>query len=471
MAGIGSLLSIARTALAVQQQAVTVSGHNVANATTEGYTRQRISLTPSSPEVRPDGIFGTGVRVAGVERLRDSLLDQQVRASAAPAEGAGTRRDALSRIETILGAGTNSSIGTALDQFWNAWSDLATNPAATSSRSVVQQRGAGLAATFNRQANQLDALELQLRDDAQTQLAQLNTFAKQIADLNVSIVSEEAAGGVANDLRDQRDMLIDKVAAIVPVTVIDRPNGANQVMIGGMPLVDGVSTRTLTLTGPTPLGVRFGASAEASRISGGRLGGLVDAVNADIAGARAALDALAAGVVADVNALHVRGWSPPAGASGNWDPTLGPTGSGINFFGAASPGALTARGMALGAEVQASAAAITASDTLNAVGNNAIALGMAGLRTNAPSATTGSFGGAFDALVNRFALAAEGAASDAQVHDTLRQQATARRNAVSGVSTDDELVTLIQHQQAYVAASRLVTTINDMAQTILDMKR
>ena len=96
---------------------------------------------------------------------------------------------------------------------------------------------------------------------------------------------------------------------------------------------------------------------------------------------------------------------------------------------------------------------------------------MAGLRTNAPSATTGSFGGAFDALVNRFALAAEGAASDAQVHDTLRQQATARRNAVSGVSTDDELVTLIQHQQAYVAASRLVTTINDMAQTILDMKR
>ena len=471
MPGIGSLLSIARTALAAQQQAVTVSGHNVANATTAGYTRQRISMTPNSPEVRPDGIFGTGVRVAGIDRLRDTLLDQQVRASASPAEGAATRQDVLSRVESILGAGTDSSIGTALDQFWNAWSDLATSPATASARSVVQQRGAGLAATFNRQSAQLDSLEQQLRDEAQTQLSQLNTIARQIADLNVSIVGSEASGGSANDLRDQRDMLIDTVAAIVPVTVIDRPNGSNQVMIGGMPLVDGVSTRTLSLTGPVPLGVKFGLSAEATRITGGKLGALVSAVNTDIAGARSALDTLAAAVVASVNALHVRGWSPPSGATGNWNALAGPTGSGITFFDATAPTSLTARGMTLGAEVQASASAIAASDTLNAVGNNAIALGVAGLRSSAPAAATGTFGGDFDALANNVALATEGATADAQVHDTLRKQATARRSAITGVSTDDELVTLIQHQQAYVAASRLVTTINDMAQTILDMKR
>ena len=96
---------------------------------------------------------------------------------------------------------------------------------------------------------------------------------------------------------------------------------------------------------------------------------------------------------------------------------------------------------------------------------------MAALRRSTPTAATGSFGGDFDAIVNRLALDTESATTDAAVHDTLRQQATARRGGATGVSTDDELVMLIQHQQAYIAASRLVTTVNEMAQTILDMKR
>ncbi|MBI2797098.1 MAG: flagellar hook-associated protein FlgK [Gemmatimonadetes bacterium] len=471
MSGIGSLLSMARSALASQQQAVAVIGNNVANATTEGYTRQRIQLAPGIPEVRAGVVFGTGVTVSSVLRTRDGLLDQQVRSSASPSEGSTLRRDILGRLETVYGAGTDASIGNALDKFWNAWSDLANNPATPGVRTVVQQSGAALAATFNRQANQLDALEQQLRDDAGTQLAQLNTMARQVAELNVRIVGSESAGGSANDLRDQRDLLIDKIAAIVPVSVIDRPNGSDQVMIGGMPLVDGVDTRTLTLTGPRPLGVRFGSSADPTRIEGGRLGALLDAVNGDIASARAGLDALASAVVTEVNAVHARGWSVPAGATGNWDPLAGPTGSRVNFFDPAPGPSLTARGMRLSDEVAASAGAIAASDTLDAAGNNAIALRMAGLRTAAPGSASGSFGGDFDAIVNQLALDTESATTDAAVNDTLRKQAIARRAGATGVSTDDELVTLIQAQQAYVAASRLVTTVNDMAQTILDLKR
>ena len=471
MPGIGSLLSIARSALTAHQQAVAVSGHNVANATTEGYTRQRISLAPSIPEVRAGGIFGTGVTVNGVERSRDTLLDQQVRASASPSEGSAMKREILGRIETVLAPGTDASIGNALDKFWDSWSDLANNPATPSARTVVQQRGAALAATFNRQANQLDALELQLRDDAATQLSQLNGMARQVAELNVRIVASEGAGASANDVRDQRDLLIDKIAAIAPVVVLDRPNGSNQVMIGGMPLVDGVDTRALTLSGPRPLGVRFGSSADATRINGGRLGALLDGVNTDIVRARSALDTLAAGIIADVNAVHARGWSVPAGASGNWDPLVGPTGSRVAFFDDAIGPSVTARGMHLAAEVAASADAIAASDTLNAPGNNVVALRMADMRRAGYSSVSGSFGGDFDAVVNRLALDTESATTDAAVHDTLRQQSLARRAGTTGVSTDDELVMLIQHQQAYVAASRLVSTINEMAQTILDMKR
>jgi flagellar hook-associated protein 1 FlgK len=309
-----------------------------------------------------------------------------------------------------------------------------------------------------------------MRAQASDAVAQVNRLTADIARLNAQIVPTEAGGHGANDLRDQRDRLLDQLGTIVPVTVIDRLDGSNQVMLGGRPLVDGTGANALELTVALPLEVRIAGESSAVRTMGGTLGALLELTSVDIAQVRTGLDDLAAALVTDVNALHVTGWSPTAGGAGNWDPLNGPTGSGIPFFDTAA-NASTAGGIRLSDAIRADAAAIAAGATENAVGDNSVALALAELRNSAPSATGQSFGGAYQAIVAALAGAGRSAADAATVSSTLLQQASARRESTSGVSTDEELLRLMRHQQAYAAAAKVVQTVDEMMEALLALKR
>jgi flagellar hook-associated protein 1 FlgK len=470
MSSLGSILSVARSAMLSHQMALEVTGNNVANAETPGYTRQQAQLGPAPTRITPQGNFGTGVRVVTVARAREALLDQDVRAQLAPSEDAATRRDALLRIERVFGEPSPDGLAAAFDAFWNGWSDLAAQPGNAGNRTVVRQRAIALVERFNSYAGELQRLQTDTRAQATQVVDEVNTLAAEIARVNGAIVPAESAGNTANDLRDERDRLLDRLGRLVPITVIDRGNGSNQVMLGGRPLVDGTTATTLELSGGTPQEVRVAGEATAVRTMGGRLGALLQLADGDIAMARSNLDALAAALVEDVNALHVTGWSPTAGSSGNWDPLSGPTGSGVRFF-ADDAGARAAGGLRLSDEVQASAQAIAAGATLDAVGDNSIALAIAEFRESAPTPAGGSFARAFQSLVSEIAGAGRAAADAATVSETLLQQSQARRDSVSGVSSDEELMLLMRHQQAYAAAARIVQTVDEMMDTLLSIKR
>lgn len=470
MSSIGSILSIARTAMLTHQTALEVTGHNIANAETPGYTRQDLLLGTGPARITPQGNFGTGVRVVTVARARQALMDQDVRAQLAPAEHSATRRDALLRIERVFGEPSPNGLASAFDAFWNSWSDLASQPTNAGARSVVRQRAEALIERFNSFATELQRLEAGTRQQALDTVAEVNTLTQEIARVNAQIVPAESGGDTANDLRDERDRLIDRLGRLVPVTVIDRPDGSNQVMLGGRPLVDGTGATTLTLTASPPQEVRIAGEPNAVRTMGGKLGALLQLANEDIAGARAQLDALAAALVTDVNALHVTGWSPTAGAAGNWDPLNGPTGSGIAFFDTAPEG-LSAGGIRLSAAVAASAQAIAAGTTLEAVGDNGLALALSQMRDGSPSPVGGSFASAFQSIIAGIAGAGRAASDAATVSGTLLQQSTTRRESISGVNTDEELMRLMRHQQAYAAAARIVQTVDEMMDTLLSLKR
>lgn len=470
MSGISGILSVARTALLAHQSALEVTGNNIANAETPGYTRQTLMLGQGDPRVTPYGNFGTGVRISTVARNREALLDQDVRAQLAPSTHASTRRDMLQRIERVFGEPSPTGLATSLDAFWNAWSDLAANPTNMGARTVVRQRAEALTERFHTYARELTDLQSSVQSQASLKVDDVNRLSGEIARVNQQIVASEAGGHTANDLRDTRDMLLDSLGKLVPVTVIDRADGSNQVMLGGRPLVDGTSVNTIGITASLPLEVRMNSETTALRTMGGELGALLELANTDLANIRTSLDDLAAALVDDVNALHVTGWSPTAGGAGNWDPLNGPTGSGVAFF---SDNAInrTAGGIQLSAAVAASANAIAVGATLNATGDNTIALQIAELRSDSPSALGGSFGGAFQSMIADLAGAARAAADSAEVRTTLMQQAESRRDAVAGVSTDEELMRLMRYQQAYTAAAKIVQTVDEMMDALINLKR
>lgn len=470
MPSLEGLLSIARTAIVSQRAAMNVAGHNIANAETDGYTRQRVQLTATTPEQNALGIFGTGVNLTSVLRQRDALLDQQVRQQSAPAAGFAARSALLGTIEGVFGEPSANGLASALDAFWNSWSDLASDPSSGTAKIVVQQRGATVAATFNRYANQLADLDTSTRFGIAGMIDTVSRLASQIAAVNAEILPAEAGGSRANDLRDARDRLVDQLGQLVPVTVIDRANGGNQVMLGGMPLVDGSSARSLVLGSGVPLTVSLTGDGDILRSLGGALGATLDVVNTDLATVRAGLDALASALIVEVNTLHATGWSPPSGGAGNWNPATPPTGSGIVFFDAA-PVYATARTIRLSAPVAANAAAVAAGSVRDAPGDNSIALALAALRDAAASAPSVSFGAGYRALVASVASGAAAATDSADVYRTLAQQATERRQAAGGVSIDEELVSLMSHQQAYAAASKIVQAVDEMMQTLLSLKR
>ncbi|MBI2406698.1 MAG: flagellar hook-associated protein FlgK [Gemmatimonadetes bacterium] len=468
MGSIESILSIARTAMLAQQTAIDTTGHNIANATTPGYTRQTAVLSALDPLRTPSGVFGRGVGVVDVRSARDAQLAQNARTTGTAAEGTAARRDLLAQVESVFGEPSDTGLLAGMDAFWNAWSDLANAPADHTARVTVQRRGDALARQFNTVANQL----LTLSDDTRTAVAQdvrrINELVTQIAATNDQILPAESGGHQASDLRDARDRLIDELSTLVPVTVMDRPDGTDVVLLNGMPLVDGNSGKALTLSGTLSPVVRFNGSATPLRLSGGALQARLEILATDLPQAQANLDQLASGLISGVNALHTSGWSPTAGVAGNWDPLAGPTGSGVLFF---DPTAATARTMRLSGTVATDAASIASGDALDGTGNNRIALAISALRTTAPTSPVGSFASEYQALIAQVAGAANAATAEASVNSSLASHAKTRLQSAAGVSTDEELVALIRHQQAYAASTRVIETARALYDALMSISR
>lgn len=442
---LGNILSVARSALLAQQTAVQVASQNLSNAATEGYSRQRAALAPGDAVRATGGLLGTGVRVRDVERARDALLDVAVRREGGNAAGAGMRRDLLGEVEGVFGELADTPVAGALDEFWNAWADLASHPEADSVRGLVQLQGGRVATSVNGALDALAQVGQSARDRVMATIGEANGLAARVAELNGQIQTAELGGSTAGDLRDTRDLLLDDLARRTGARVLERPDGTLAVAIGGATIVDGTSTRALEVrstAGTLSVGVVGGASV------GGGLGGEAAAAlevhNGEVPRVSDELRRLGAAVAAEVNAVHRAG-------------------NGRDFFAVDAAGRLS-----LSPDV-ADAANIGLSPSGR--GDNRMALDLAALRDRAvPSLGGRTFTDAHAEIVSGVGHRLRAADQDASVYDTLQRQAESRRTSVSGVSTDEELVSLMRHQQAYAAAARLVTTVDEMMQAVLGMK-
>lgn len=456
MPSIGSTLSIAMTGLRVQQQAMNVAAHNIANANTEGYSRQRVVMSGMLPQVTNDGVFGTGVAVVDVAQVRDGLLDANFHRESGVASEHDARSDMLIRMETMLGEPSDTGLSATLDQFFSGWSDLASNPNSFTVRSVVRQRGIELAAKFQELSGNLDQVRQEVEGRLTVAVGRVNELTEELGALNREIVGLEANGDTAGDLRDARTKALDELATLIPVRSTERENGAIGVASSGFNIVDGAFSVPVELgIVAGDMGLQIVGRPGLLPDQGGAVGGLLTVVNSDLPQAQQSLDDLAEALVTEVNALHATGTN----ADGN---------TGLDFF---DPAFTTASGIAVSADVLADSRSIAAgtADGLGAyrAGASDVAEGMATMRDNAIGALGSNPGEHFRGLVSSIGLAVRSSSDTADVHRTLADRAETRRQSLSGVSIDEELVHMIQFQSAYQAAARVVTAADEMLQSLL----
>ncbi|MGI9626402.1 MAG: flagellar hook-associated protein FlgK [Longimicrobiales bacterium] len=456
MASLGSILSIAASALRAQQKAINVVSHNIANADTEGYTRQLPELRPWPALTTPQGIFGSGVRVANVTQVRDTLLDRSYLRELGQGTGERAVHGVLGQVEGLLAEPGDGGILSAANDFFSAFSELATRPDNDSARSALRESANHLADRFQRIGAGIDDVRVVTEQRLATAVDRVNELAEQIGRISGDIVADEVTGTVAGDLRDERRLLIDELGSLLPIHVEERADGSVGVTSNGLSLVDGPHFTGVELrsSGGT-LGVGIVGRPGLLPQIGGSLGGLLRTVNTEIPEVVARLDALAAALITEVNTIHQSG-TGPNGATG------------IDFFSGNS-----ASSMAVSADIAAdlgNIAAGTDSAGVYAAGAGDIALALAQLRD---SADLGGLGQGFDGYhqetVTELGLKVRSADTSAQVHETLAESADTQRLSVSGVSTDEELVRMIQYQTGYQAAARVIQTAEELLDTLVNL--
>ena len=466
-------LNTAYSGLVAARHGIEVVGQNIANANTEGYTRQRIS-TSAVPPAGYAGIFsagfrpGEGVSVDGIARLGDSFLDARVRSAAATSGYWMTRAEALSDIELSLSEPGENGLSAQLNEFWSAWEGVANRAGETAPAGVLLEEAGALAARISTGFNELSNQWSQVRNKVDGMVSELNNAASQVADLNASIRSTLAAGGTVNELLDRRSALTTTIAALAGGSVRESADGTVEVLIGGNPIVSGDTFRPVEASGQylidgylgsspaAPVSLNWASadgSGRAIALQGGKIAGALSTlapVNAGSGGAIAeaaqSYNDLAESLATTVNAIHVTG----ATSDGV---------TGLDFFGF-TPGAASARGLFV---VPTDVTGIAAGEPNAGAydGTNADEIAQLRNADDSPSKVWSDF-------VTRIGVAARSDLQQATVADLTATSARSMQLAGASVDMDEENVNLLTYQVAYQGAARVLTAVDEMLDVLIN---
>ncbi|ACL72312.1 flagellar hook-associated protein FlgK [Thioalkalivibrio sulfidiphilus HL-EbGr7] len=311
------VLGIGVSGLLAFQRALGVTGNNIANSATEGYSRQRIDLSTQIPQFAGNGYFGSGVQVSGVNRIFDQFVETQLRNSTSASEQYALYYDFARRVDNLL-ADPDSGLAPGLQQFFAAVQDVANDPTSNAARQVLISEAESLVDRFSFLNQRLEEQRNLVNGQIQTTVAEINSLAEAIADLNEDIVSALGRGGGAppNDLLDQRDRLVLQLSELVSVNTIEQDDGALNVFIGnGQNLVLGNRPTVLVADGlgPDPAQMQVGYVSPGATVditsymTGGRLGALLDLRTSVLDVAQNSLGRTAIGLAQAFNDQHVLG--------------------------------------------------------------------------------------------------------------------------------------------------------------------
>jgi flagellar hook-associated protein 1 FlgK len=465
--GLGTALS----SLIAQRQALEVSGQNVANANTVGYTRQRAAIASLPAATVPsmfsttDGV-GQGAAVTGIDRLGDVFLDARVRNETSGAARLAAVAGEFKTLETTIGEPSKTGFSHDLTKFWTAWSDVAAKPEVAAGRSVLLENAK---AVTNRIASMYQNTGTQWQQALTTTtslVTQVNTTAANVADLNTRILAITNAGGSANELMDQRDLLVNQLSGLVGATTRTNADGSLDVMVSGNALVSGGRHSELAVdpNGPASfqaavdggsVSVVWASGGHPAGLEGGRVAGLLTTLAPPASGgtltsAAVSLNSLATSIATQVNAVHSTSYTVEGYATGT-------TGGDFFTFTAGRPAAL---GMTV-AVTRAEDVAVAAAGKGAYDGSRAAEMAAIATSTTSPDA-------AWSAFVVDLGVKSASAASRATVAEAARATASAAQLAQTSVDTDEESVNMLAYQRAYQGSARVLTAIDEMLDTLIN---
>lgn len=456
MPGLFDSLTMAARSLQSQQFAMNVTGQNISNVNTPGYTRRVVDFAAVPPAA------GGGVEIEDVRRVRDSLLDGRLLQQIPLGSYDTAVADALSVVETNLGK-LGESLDQQLDAFYNAFADLAENPTSAVSRRQVQVASQSLATAFNETADRLESSRREADARIRGAVDQVNTLSARIATINGALPAAQA-NGTGQTLEDQQEELLRQLAALADVHVIARQEGGVDVTLGnGRPLVIAANAYTLdTTTGANGYAnLASGGVDVTSEVTGGTLGGLLHVRDSAIPSYLASLDRLAAQTATSVNALHATGFDLSGAA-------------GAAFFSYSTPPVGTT-GAAKAIRVDpaiAGDASLIAAASVAETGDNGTARAIAALRhERVLDGGTATLIDGWANLVYEVGTDSQGAATARNTHEAITREVAALRDQVSGVSLDEEALNLLKFQRAYEANAKYFTAVDSMLETLMNAYR
>jgi len=469
MSNIMRLFGTAKSALQTYQTALEVTGNNIANINKEGYTRRRVDLTTKSSIRTYQGFIGTGVDVSQITRIHDKLLEKQGNLAIQENGRWKAETDFLQVVETVFNEGSDKELSSLIGNFFNDWYNLANNTEDFSMRTSLMASSSVMTGRVNQIYNKLKDVRSTIDDKISGMVGDIDRLAKQVANINLNIISGEGGGVMANGLRDARDTAISELSELVDVSVLEQNNGSFNILVAGTNLlVSGSRTASVEfkLDKTSPINPVSSILVDGIDISStvykGELKGLVNVRDTILPGVLKEMDDFAAALISSVNTLHTQGNAMGGGTGFNFFESFTQTTPGNNQGAAAL--------FTLSSDVMSNPNNIAAGTTA-APGNNANALGIADLRNAQVTFTaqrTQTFIGFYSETVASLGGVAREAQNSLEHSDALKTQFEGLEESISGVSLDEELSKMVVFQRAYESSARFFTTVDKMLDTIIN---
>lgn len=454
MPSLASVMDSSLSAMFSAQAGLATTSHNIANADTPGYTRQTLLLAARRPLRLPFGSIGQGVDVVTIRRAQDNFLLSTLRSQQSKLATYTSIDSALYEIEHILGSIDNDHLGSALNEFFGAWSDLATPPADSALKQQVISKALSLVTDFNSISASLDDLERNIEAQVQEELTAMNNLLAQIGQLNSQVMSAEIGGQPANDLRDQRDHLVNQLSSIAAVQVLERSDGSLDVILNGRTMVTrGDFQQFTTAYRETSQGYRMTVVTEGTynevQLSDGRLQGLLASRDEHVSNVRNQLDEVARMLINSVNALHVQG-------------TTGHS-SGLLFFTGTSMHTIAVN------PTLVEQPALVATSRSGEAGDADIATAIAALADSSALGSSMTISDRYRGVL--IDLASRRHSYEFLVENQARGVAAVESKiaSVTGVSIDEEAANMMRYQNTYGAAAKLISTVQSLYDSLINM--
>ncbi|MEA3417295.1 MAG: flagellar hook-associated protein FlgK [Thermodesulfobacteriota bacterium] len=467
MSGI-DVLNIAKDSLLSHQTAINLTGTNIANANTPGYSRQRAAFST----------LVQSVEIAGIERIYDQFLGVQLNEQANDLGDSEAKKDALGRIEMTFNETDGGGINELLNKFWGAWDDLSANPSGQAERQTLVSVSQSLTSMFRSYSSELRSAQYDANTRIPVLVDHVNDYASDIADINARILqagTEDTDEPGLNSLRDKRAKLLSELAEIVDFhSIKDSKDSISVFLSNGMSLVEGGETWELDVvtenhaSDPSFYDVVFKDDTKDNSdkevindfIKKGKMAAFIDVrdvmvSNADKTGYMDKLDALAAAIVKEVNDQHKLGYDMNQNLGEDF------------FVFDIDPEVKEARYMKVSADIIADINKIAASETVNGDGGNAVS--MNAIKDELTMNDTSTFSAYYSSFVAQVGQDVAYVNRSFDHHTNLMSQLTNRREGISGVSIDEEMMNLIRYQTGYNASARLFGIAQELADTLMNL--